>query len=382
MLQMKSRFALLLGVFSCVAGAAPQRDQLLAWKGQDQVQGYAHMDQVFSTKEIKRGASVRPLPFGKPLESVTYHFDAESGGIDEFMQRNRVAALLVVSHGKIVLEHYGLGQSARTRWTSFSVAKSVTSTLVGAAIRDGFIKSVNEPIAKYIPELAHSAYAEVTIAQLLEMRSGVAWNENYQDRNSDAWWLSQEFANDKGRLVEYMAARKRVAPAGSVFNYNTGETNLAGVLVGRAVGKPISRYLSEKIWSRAGMQSDAYWITTGGLEVGGCCISMPARDYARFGLFFMHGAKIGNEAVVPDGWVDEATNAYTKNIFADFGYGYFWWPRADHSYEAIGIHGQALFLDPKADLVVVTLSAWPTADWEEGYKRNGAFIEAVRSAVR
>jgi CubicO group peptidase (beta-lactamase class C family) len=221
----------------------------------------------------------------------------------------------------------------------------------------------------------------------LEFPSGnphisVQWNEDYEDRNSDAWWLVHEFADDRADLVAHMAAKHRAAPAGTVFNYNTGETNLAGILVARATGIPISRYLSEKIWSKAGMESDAYWLTTGGTEVGGCCISIRLRDYARFGLFFMHGAKVDGRSILPTHWIRDATTRHTEKVFDHFGYGYFWWVRSDRSYEAIGIYGQSIFLDPASDLVVVTLSAWPRADWQEGYARQAAFLDAVQAGLR
>jgi len=362
------------------AAAAPARDQLLAWKGEEQIFGYSHMSKIFSTKLIKRGPDIQNLPSGTPL-MVRYELGSESGSIEDFMARNHVAALLVASHGKLVIERYGLGQTAATRWTSFSVAKSLTSTLIGVAIKEGHIGSINDPISRYIGELKNTAYEPVTIAQLMEMRTGVEWNEDYSDRNSDAWWLAREFASDRGRLVSYMAKKKRIAPPGSVFNYNTGETNLAGILVSRAVGEPISQYLSERIWSRIGTESDAYWVATGGLEVGGCCISMRPRDYLRFALFFLHEGSIEGKPILPPNWREQATTAYTQHAFGSVGYGWFWWPRADASYEAIGIFGQSVQTDPKAELVVVTLSAWPDADWQEGYARQEAFFTAVRAAV-
>jgi len=361
--------------------AAPTAGQLLAWQGTDQVFGYSHMNEVFKTRPIKRGARLRDLPRAQEV-ALHYTLGQETGDAAEFVARNHVAAVLVVSHGKIVLERYGLGQSEKTRWVSFSVAKSVTSTLIGAAIRDGKIGSVDDPLTRYVPELKNSAYDGVTLAQLLEMRTGVEWTEDYEDRNSDAWWLSQDFAADRNGLIEHLLTQRRVAEPGSRFNYNTGETNLAGIVLGRAVGRPISEYLSQKIWTKIGAEADANWVSSGGLEVGGCCISMRARDYARFALFFMHGGVAGGEQVLPPDWTRKATVPYTPAAVRDRGYGWFWWPSADGSYEAIGVFGQSILIDPKAELVVVLLSAWPHAGWKEGQERRDAFLKAVRTQLR
>jgi CubicO group peptidase (beta-lactamase class C family) len=325
---------------------------------------------------------VYPLPVSsKPLDFE--YFDLhEAGTIDDYLERNHVAGLLVVSHGEIVLERYGLGQTAEDRWTSFSVAKSITSTLLGAAIRDGHISAVTDPITKYLPELKGSAYEGVTIADALEMRSGVRWNEDYANPDSDVGRLANAIAHDRDTLVQSMAALPREAAPGSRFLYKTGESDLIGIIVARATGKPLAQYLSEKIWAPFGMERDAVWITTGGTEVGGCCISMTLRDYARFALFFLANGTVGTEQMLPPGWNREATKRYTRSVFDGFGYGYQWWPHRDGSYYALGIFGQSIFIDPARQLIVVTLSAWPAAEWEEGSARRESFLIAVRRATR
>jgi CubicO group peptidase (beta-lactamase class C family) len=373
--------ALLLSGMS-LAFASPSREQFLAWGPDDTIDAFRHIEDVFSTRTVQRGPTVYPLPVSSKQIDVEYFDLREAGTIDDYMERNRVAGLLVVSHGEIVLERYGLGQTAEDRWASFSVAKSITSTLLGAAIRDGHIAGVTDPVTKYVPELKGSAYEGVTIADLLEMRSGVRWDEDYSNPDSDVGRLASAIAHDRDTLVQDMAALPREAAPGSRFLYKTGESDLLGIIVARATGKPLSQYLSEKIWAPFGMERDAVWITTGGTEVGGCCISMTLRDYARFALFFMGNGTVGTEQILPPGWNREATKRYTRSVFDGFGYGYQWWPARDGSYYALGIFGQSIFIDPARQLIVVTLSAWPAAGWEEGNARRDAFLRAVRRATR
>src|SRR5262249_44815784 len=156
----------------------------------------------------------------------------------------------VLVDGRVRLERYGLGHGPAGRWTSFSMAKSLTSTLVGAATRDGFIHSVDDPVTRYIAGLRGSAYEGVSIRQLLTMTSGVRWNEDYADLKSDVA-LFYETPPDEGfdATVSYMRKLPREAPAGEKWLYKTGETNLIGVLVEEATHRKLADYLSEKIWA-------------------------------------------------------------------------------------------------------------------------------------
>ena len=223
------------------------------------------------------------------------------------MEANDVAGLLVIRDGKILLERYALGFNQDGRWTSFSVAKSFTSTLAGAAIADGSIASINDPVTKYLPGLKGSAYDGVTVRHVLNMSSGVKWNEDYVDPHSDVNSFAGATDQSRGsRLVTYISKLPGEAEPGTEFVYNTGETNLIGEIVMAATKKPLATYLSEKIWSKIGMEHDAYWITSGdGKEIGGCCLSVSLRDYGRYALFFLNGAK----SVVASDWARQATTA-------------------------------------------------------------------------
>ena len=221
------------------------------------------------------------------------------------MAGQRSAALLIVHDGKLRLERYGLDFDANGRWTSFSVAKSVTSTLVGAAIRDGHIKSMDDKVTDYIPQMKGSAYDDVSIRQLLTMTSGVQWNEDYADPKSDvALFNNHKPEEGVDALVSYMRRLPRAVPPGTRWNYSTGETNLVGILVNQATKKPLATYLSEKIWVPAGMGSQATWLLSKtGQEISGCCLQAASRDYARSGSSSSAARKSTARASFPKaGW--------------------------------------------------------------------------------
>lgn len=331
---------------------------------------------IAKSNVIASGDTIYPLPQGDPLSIDT--------PIDTYMEEQRTAGLVIIQDGKVRLEKYGLGFSARGRWTSFSVAKSFTSTLVGAAIKDGFIKSIDDKVSDYIPDLKGSVYDDVSIQQLLTMTSGVKWNEDYEDKNSDVA-LFNEHKPEPGVdvTVSYLRKLTREAPAGSKWVYKTGETNLIGVLVSSATKKNLSDYLSEKIWLPFGMEQNASWMLGDtGHEIGGCCIQASTRDFARFGLFMLSGARVDGKAVLPDDWITPATTKQVGIGYPGKGYGYQWWTYDDGSFAAQGIFGQGIFIDPKRKLVIASNSNWPKATDSKtvGVQRE-AFYKAVQAAV-
>ncbi len=273
---------------------------------------------------------------------------------------------------------------ADQRWTSFSVAKSVTSTLVGAAIQDGKIKSLHEPATTYIPQLKGSGYDCVTVRQLLMMSSGVKWNESYSDPNSDVGRYGGAAREAPGvpPVVSYMRKLQREVEPGSRFHYSTGETDLVGVLVENAVGKTLSEYASEKLWKPIGMEQDGIWISDDeGRDRGGCCMSMTLRDYGRFGQFMLEGGVARGKRIVPEWWTREATTPQIGKGPNFAGYGYFWWMEDDGAYSAVGIFGQAITIFPQDQLIIVSNSAWPRAEGRDLYAAQTAFINAVRAVA-
>lgn len=354
----------------------PTNRDVLFWSDDQRNAAFRAMDAMpFLAKSnvVDAGEAVYPLPKGEPLVL----------DVGAYMKAQRTAGLVIVQDGKIRLEKYGLGFSGLGKWTSFSVAKSLTSTLVGAAIKDGHIKSLDDKVTDYIPEMKGSAYDDVSIAQLLTMTSGVRWNEDYGDRNSDVARFN-EHKPEPGIdvTVSYLRTLPREAPAGTKWVYKTGETNLIGVLVSKATKKSVSQYLSEKIWAPFGMEQDASWLLGGtGHEISGCCIQASTRDFARFGVFMLGGAMIDGQSILPEDWIGAATTKKAGIGVEGRGYGYQWWTYDNGTYAAQGIFGQGIFIDPARKLVIASNSNWPSATDESSAQARQEFYVKVQQAI-
>lgn len=354
---------------------------VLSWTPKQQAWGYRHMEDAFPVKVVARGPSVRELPKAAQEINPTWTWQGKPQTITTYMKTMNTSGLLVLQDGKIVLERYGLGRTPQERWTSFSVAKSVTAMLVGAAIADGKIASLNDKVSTYLPGLKGSAYDQVSVRQLISMTSGVKWNEDYQDPNSDVARVGLQ-TDEPGvnPIIAYMRKLPRAHPPGTKFLYNTGETDLTGLLVSTAVGKPLSTYMSEKIWQPYGMEQDAVWMTDqGGHERGGCCLSMTLRDYARFGQFLLEEGVAQGKPMVPERWVELATS-YENDFGKDRGYGFFMW-LIPGGYAAEGIFGQQIFVFPQDKLVIAVNSAWASADKEQDWIAQEEMARAVRASL-
>lgn len=357
----------------------PTNRDLLFWSEPQRDAAFRALDRLpvlAKSRVVPAGSKPQPLPPGPPLKLPL--------DIEAFMAGQRSAAVLVLHDGKIRLERYGLGFDADGRWTSFSVAKSITSTLLGAAIRDGHIRSMDDKVSQYIPQMKGSAYDDVSIRQLLTMTSGVRWNEDYADPNSDVARFNNHKPEDgSDATVSYLRRLPRAEPPGTRWNYSTGETNLVGILVSQATGKPLSTYLSEKIWIPAGMEQQATWILSRtGHEISGCCIQASTRDFARFGLFILDGARVDGRSIVPEGWLQEATTRRTGIGLPGRGYGYQWWTNDDGSFSARGIFGQGIFIDPKRRIVVAVNANWGGGARDPvAYPARDNFYRAVQSAI-
>ncbi len=296
------------------------------------------------------------------------------------MKTYNVSGVMVLVNGEIVLERYAQGRQPTNRWISQSVAKSVTSLLYGAAIRDRKLK-LTDTVDRYVPELKGSAYEGVTIRQLLTMSSGVKWTESYTGNTSDLtkYYLSAAVGDP---VVDFQSKLPRAQPPGTAFHYDTAETHLAGFVLSRAVGMPVSQYLSEKIWKPFGMERDAAWrVDHQGREFTGCCLFMTLADYARLGQFVLEDGVANGKRVTAPGWIAESTRRQIDNGRAPpAGYGYYWWIGPE-AFEASGIYGQSILVWPKERIVVAINSQWPTPDGKAMFDGLMAFQRAVREAV-
>ncbi len=337
----------------------PARDQselqVLFWTDAQRAERFRAMEQWFAGHEVPAAANPRALPKGEALSAQL------QADITALMKSTNTAGVMVLADGKVVYEEYGLGLGPKDRWTSFSVAKSFTSTLLGAAVKDGLIASMDDPVTKYIPGLAGSAYEGVTVRQLATMTSGVKWNESYTDPASDVAQMNRfvvEYGADA--IVAQMKQLPREAEPGEKWVYKTGETNLIGVLVENAVGKPLAEYAKDKIVDPAGFEGDLFWmVDPRGGNIGGCCLSITLADYARMGQFALDGGK----GIVPEGWFAEAGSSQVTfgPAAPGFGYGYQWWTYPGATYGAQGIFGQGITLVPEKGLVIAYVGNWAKA---------------------
>src|SRR4029453_14737847 len=265
---MRKMIVLLMAAAVLATGTAtaqplkPGTPSILRWTLEQQTEWYPAIETVYRTATVKRGDTVRPLPKAeRSLDNLTWSHADRSWTVDDYMKANNVSGLMVVKDGKVMLERYGLGRKQEDRWISFSVTKSITSTLVGAAIKDGKIKSVDDQVTSYIPELKGSAYDGVSIRNVLPMSSGVKWNEDYTDPNSDVARAGAKILEPGvNPIVTHKNALPRATEPRTKFTYNTGETDLVGILVSNAVGKSLSQYTSEKLWQASGMGGEGRWI--------------------------------------------------------------------------------------------------------------------------
>ncbi|MEY3337363.1 MAG: hypothetical protein RL245_355, partial [Pseudomonadota bacterium] len=357
-------------------GALPTDTDVLSWEQDQRHAAFRAMDRLTllaKSSEITPSPDPLELPVGKPLEIP---------GLENYMASQRTAGLVIIQDGKIRLERYGQDFSADGRWTSFSVAKSFTSTLVGAAIQDGYIKSLDDKVSQYIPDLQGSAYDDVTVQQLLTMSSGVKWDEDYENPQSDvALFNKAKPESGVDATVSYMRKLPRAHPPGTVWHYNTGETNLIGVLVSSATGKPLAQYLQERIWHPAGMAATATWLLgKTGHEIAGCCLQAATRDFARFGLFVLANGNVKGKQIVPVDWFEQAIHKKMDIGVPGKGYGFQWWTYDNGSVAAQGIFGQGIFIDPQRRLVIASNSNWtranlgPEPEAREAFYRNVAAI--------
>ena len=353
----------------------PPADQFLYWPPQFQVYGYRIVDQLFASRVVRRADKPTPLPQGRELTGLRYQSGEHSRGIDEFMLHNVVAGLLVIKNKQVVVERYGLGLRESDRWSTMSIVKSISAMLLGAAVHDGAITSIDEPVERYLPQLRGSGYEGVTIRHLLTMSSCVNWTENYADPQSDVNRYSASLASKTpGGVMALLQRLQRDGEPGSRWQYNTGNSYLLGCVLRAAVGQPLADYLSQRIWQPAGMEFDAFFTleSDGGQEIAGSRAGMALRDLGRFAQFVLNDGVIGGKQVLPHGWVDAAfTSAFElSEADRDFGqtranrivgYGYSWWLDQDGAAVALGFAGQRIYINRREQLAIVTLSAFPQA---------------------
>lgn len=346
------------------------------FKEQYKIGTFSHMEQVFWPRVVKAGAaSALPAAPGD-WSAMRYGFQGQQYTVDDFLARQRITGLIIVRDGKVLLERYQYDRKDSHKLASFSMAKTVTALLVGVALQEGKIASLDDPAQAYAPELKGSAWGAITIRNLLRMSSGVKWNDKVMPgvSTTDGARLAAESFYQRGRGGPSAVAwvKDTVAPQGTVFNYNSAETFVLGVVLRAALKQDLASYLSEKIWKPMGAQADASWlIDASSLEAANCCINATLRDYARLGMLLAHDGAVDSRQLVPREFVLDATDPQRqpphlqpRKATPYFGYGYQTWlyPYRTRTFQARGLFGQELIVQPESKFVMVITSALQTAE--------------------
>ncbi len=342
------------------------------WNDPYMIGSYRHWDEIYPVRTIRRGGEVSELAYGEQIGALTYRRGDRQRTIDEYFERTRAVGIVVIKDDEIVFERYGHGADETSQFTSMSVAKSIVSTLVGFAIDDGLIESVDDPIDKYVPELTGTGYEGVPIRAVLQMSSGIRFIEEYSSSASDSYriWIETVHYRTK-RLDDYVAEMERTQDPYFDFNYKGVDTAALGWLVASVTGRNLSDYAAEKIWIPLGMESDASWGLDGrgedATEIAFCCVNATLRDYARFGLFMLHRGEWNGAQLLPEAWVDAATvpdgeQVEPGRLYPGYplGYGFQWWTFAgdEPAYSAIGVNGQFIYIIPGRNMVIAANHVW------------------------
>jgi CubicO group peptidase (beta-lactamase class C family) len=389
---------LLVGVVACVSPAVPTPDTVVAggeapphfapdgpdaeefgasrgypigtgatfWRAPWRVGSFSHLDEIFRGRLIHKAST--PSRLARAAEPhITWKFRGEDRTLDGYLSRNPTTGLLIARGNTVLVERYQYARTDRHRFTSFSIAKTVTAMLVGIAIDEGLIRSVDDLAATYVPALASTEYGRTSLRHLLQMSSGVRFNEDFRPGITpddvlqlmlDTYWRA-----GPGGAGAVTSFNERERPAGTKFSYASIETQVLGLVLARAIGRPVAEYLEQKIWQPIGAEADATWlIDNSGQEATYCCLNAVLRDYARLGLLLAHDGNWRGRQIIPAAWVVGATTVHLDQphlwpgtATETEGYGYQTWiiPSERRMFMLSGGNGQRIYVDSRSKLVMV-----------------------------
>ena len=367
------------------ASDVPPAVQVLRWHMNDghvNALTFRTMDTLFTTRSVPRSGPVWQLPRSDRALDFSYEFRGQRYTADQFLERTYTNALLVMKDGKIVSEIYRNNTDERTRFMGWSMTKSITSILIGRALEQGLIKSINDPITQYLPELKGSGYEGVSIKHILEMRSGVDYEERYDFANPGVAATNHinTLVKNTARFVDSARTLKRIHEPGKVFAYKTIDTAVLGWLLERVSGDTIAGYTTKHLWEPLGAEADGFYIMDGppgvGREFNGAGFNATLRDYARIGLMMLNNGNANGKQIVPLKWAAESVRPTDPSAAGPMGYGYQWWTMGGASYTALGLQGQYIYVDRTSRTVVVKLSYFPPAE-EAPSEETAAFLKAA-----
>ncbi|MDP2561140.1 serine hydrolase [Psychrobium sp. 1_MG-2023] len=330
------------------------------------VDNFSNMDRAFNSVKLQQHQA-KPWVYEFEEIASNYQFRESERSVNEFLERSNTTALIVFHQGKIRFEQYYLGTTANDRRISWSMAKSYLSALFGIAVAEGHIRSINQPVTDYVPSLLGTGYQDVTIKQVLQMSSGVAFNEDYGDFFSDINRFGRTIAFG-GTFDDFATTLDNERVPGTYMHYVSIDTHVLGMVLRAATGQTYLDYFEQKLWSKLGSESNAYYVaddTGEPMVLGG--LNMMSRDYLRLGVAFLNNGKIQGEQVIPVQWIQASTipdAAYLmpgkrENSDHVFGYGYQWWvpEESEGEFFAWGIYGQFIYINQNLDTVIVKNSA-------------------------
>ncbi len=333
---------------------------------------FHHMDELdLRTDWIRKGDRVYPLRESAKNLTFEYTFHGGHYSLDNYYKRNFVTGFLVLHNDQILVERYFHEADRNSRFVSQSLSKSVVSILIGAAVEEGAIKSIEDPVTQYLPYLSGSGYRNVTVKNLLQMSSGVNYSEDYRDPKSGAALIGAALLTGNPSFKEYaQSIQPSNTRPGTRFEYQSVNSQVLGLLLEKVTGKRLNDYAQEKLWTRIGDQSDAFFYESK-KQPDTCafaCFNATVRDYARVGLMMLQGGSLGGKRIVSKAWVHDSTTPdapYLKpkadGTEGGYGYAYQWWVPSGNEgvFMALGIYGQCIYVNPARHVVIVQTSAWP-----------------------
>jgi CubicO group peptidase (beta-lactamase class C family) len=360
------------------------------WRARWQVGSFSHFDEIFRGRLVHKASTPsRLVRVAEPR--ITWRFWGGDLTLDDYLARNPTTGLLIARSGQILVERYQYGRTDRHRFTSWSMAKTVTAMLIGIAIDEGRIRSVDDFAAAYVPALAGTEYGRTSLRHLLQMSSGVRFNEGASPGSTSddvlQLILDTYMRVGPGGVGAVTAFNDRERPAGTKYSYASVETQVLGLVLARAIGRPIAEYLEQKIWQPIGAEADATWLVdNSGQEVTLCCLNAVLRDYARFGLLLAHDGNWRGRQIIPAGWVLEATTVHLDQphlwpgtAMETEGYGYQTWilPGERRMFMLVGANGQRIYVDPRSKLVMVNTAVHKLGPGLSPLQEMGALWSAL-----
>ena len=354
------------------------------------VENFSNMEELFETIEVKKPET--EYTFGRSEQSLPlfYTYNGEQKNVQEFLERTRTTALLVLKDNDIKFEQYYLGTHAEDRRISWSVSKSFLSAIFGVAVDEGSITSLHDPVTDYAPELIGSGYDGVSIKNVLQMSSGIKFDENYKKFSSDINRFGRMIAFG-GSFDEFATSLVNEREPGTFLNYVSLDTHVLGMVLRNATGRTFVEYFDEKLWSKIGAEDSAVFIADKHQEpmvLGG--MNIRTRDFARFGKLYRDGGRWNGKQIVPAQWVTDSTTPDAPHLKPgkretskqNLGYGYQWWipENANREFMAIGIYDQFVYINQEAGLVIVKNSA-NTDFMDNEFESTTETVEVFRSIV-